>query len=184
MGLQSISMTETDYTAVFVVTNAGVKLVSVTSCGCSWYPTNILRPLGEFGRCTVPAGTACTMIVTWGTPDPKPVSFRYAVFEKASVPMKARVAAGRLSSDVMGKGRYTSFWIPDLWSPAYEIVSPTVTIPPGPSLRTPWDTDPRLRTPRGALRAFREAQPGSAANRSQPGRVETNRASAAAGSGR
>jgi hypothetical protein len=163
---------------VFVVTNAGAKPVYVVSCGCSLDPTYVPpRALGVFGRCTVLPGSNSTLSATWGMPNPRPVLFRYAVFEEASTVAKAVVAAGRLSSELMGATN-TNLWEPNLKSAAYEIISPTVTVPAGPLRLPEFGLPPRRVRIRGGL------QPYGAANGSQPIRSETNSASAAAGSRR
>jgi hypothetical protein len=145
MSLRDVSMTESMYTAVFVVTNNGAKPVYVVSCGWSLDPTNTPgHAFGAFGRCTVLPGSTSTLSATWGMWKPKPVSFRYAVFEEASTAVKAAVAAGRLSSELMGRATYTNLWEPNLKSAAYEIISPTVTVPAGP-MRLPEPSSPPVR---------------------------------------
>jgi hypothetical protein len=154
MTLRAVTLTNDSMTAVFLVTNAGSRPVLLRSCGYC----DVSLPLGVGGgRCKVPPGANCTMSVTWRPYQPGPYWWRFAVFEQSTGVQKAAVAAGRLEANVLGKAHYTNLWMSDLWSPAYEITSPTVAKLP---------------------------QPDGPANRSQPTRSVPNRPPSAAGSGR
>ena len=132
MTLASVTLTnDSSYSIVFVVTNGGDQPVALQSCGASFWPTNTPMPLGMFGQCEVPPGTNCTMTVSFGPYIPGPYWWRYAVFKPSSAAQKVELAASRLKANVLGKGNYNPVWVSDLWSPGYEITSPTVPQLPG-----------------------------------------------------
>jgi hypothetical protein len=145
MALQSVTLTNSPWhtgywhVVVFVVTNGGSKPVAVTSCGASFVRTNLPMPLGLFGRCAVPPLTSSTMrIVCKPSSNLGPQWFRYAVFEQPDVLWKAGMTARSLEASALGKGSLTRGWLSSLWSTnnwvaAYEITSPSFTLPDLPS---------------------------------------------------
>ena len=204
MMLQSVTLTNSPWhtgwwqAVVFAVTNGGTKPVHLSSCGASFFPTNISMPLGQFGSCDVPPFTNATLAFLW-QPARSGMQqwFRYAVFEQPGVVWKTTTTARAIASGYLGKRRSPSGWLSGVWSTngwvaTYEITSPPFAALPEPTF-PPGEVGPSAASPAGLdlIGDWRMTsdepfwpQPVGAASGSQLVRAETNEPSAADGSGR